>query len=338
MADYSAFYSAESAQQVTAAAPAPKPPPDWDELDLDASLEPPERAQSARAPVSSRAAGPSSASQARGYTYRIACDRVCCGEWEGRAELGILDDSYVQLLFEDDSPAIGVGLSSISAVQLSLFGADAEADHAAATGAEGGPGRTQSDDRLANLSDYARQQAAAAPHPPRDDRDSSLAGTAAIPMGVRLDIELELPLEPDGPKAGRLLRAYAPLEEAPKLGKLVQAVHAARSAHPSALAFGVPSWAHKCPPGVYGGELRRWSELAMVLWTTGTVCWAAWQLYHNSDYVHAALEPFVRFVYFYFDKTLDMIDAYLTVNHFAQSCRNLTPGDASEAIACVSSG
>jgi hypothetical protein len=321
MTDYSAFYDQQSAglvQRSTASSTAPAPASAWDELELDAPPTPtPFDAAPARLPAASMAAasaGPGPAVQARGYKFRIACDEVCCGEWKGRAELGVLDDSFVQLVFENDEPAIGVALDAISAVQLSLEGADAATAATAGAAAERGPGRTHSDaDRLAGLSDFARQQAALAPRPPREDSDSSHAGPAlALALRVRLDLELDVPLEPVGSaRSGRLLRAFAPLEEAPAMGRLVQAVHAARSAHPAALALGVPAWAEKVPPGVYGGELRRLSELAIVLWTTGTVFWAGWQLYHNSDYVHAALEPFVSFVYFYFDKTLDMIDDYL---------------------------
>jgi hypothetical protein len=215
----------------------------------------------------------------------------------------------------EDQPPAGVSLDAISAVQLSIVGADAETALARYDSrAAHAPGKAQPDDRLAGLSDFARQQAAMAPRPPPEDMDSLAAARPAaglLRLSVRLDMELELPLEPDGARASRLLRACAPLEEAPAMGRLVQAVHAARSVHPAALTFGVPAWADKVPPGVYGGELRRWSELAIVTWTVGTVFWAAWQLYHNSDYVHAAFEPLVRFVYYYCDQTLDMIDDYL---------------------------
>ena len=297
MTDYSAFYNSDAAGMVQRAQPAPSQPApaptSFESLDLN------ERRQAAP-----HMGGPSA-----GYQYRIACDRVACGEWEGRVELGIIDGNCMQLVFEDEPP-LGIGLETVSAVQLSVFGADAES----AETEEPGTPRTPRDD-LAGLSDMARQQAARAPRPPPDGAASSLdaAGADALSLGVRLDLELEVPLEPEGLRSGRLLRAYAPLEEAPAMGKLVQSVHAARSGNPAAppLAFGVPPWAPKCPPALYGGELRRFAELAVVIWTVGTVFWAIWQLYHNSEVVHAALEPFVLFVYYYFDQWLERINAWL---------------------------
>ena len=99
MTDYSAFYNSDAAgmvQRAQPAAPQPAPAPaptSFESLDLN------ERRQAAP-----HMGGPSA-----GYQYRIACDRVACGEWEGRVELGIIDGNCMQLVFEDEPP-LGIGL------------------------------------------------------------------------------------------------------------------------------------------------------------------------------------------------------------------------------------
>ena len=205
MGDYSAFYDQQNASLVQRATKASSgsaaASSGWEEMELDLDGAPAtprfDTPRGSTDPIA-RASGPGPAAQARGYTFRIACDRVECGEWEGRAELGVLDDSFVQLVLEDHPP-IGVSLGAISAVQLSIVGADAETAASPHTRTARKHGKGESEDRLAGLSDFARQQAAMAPQPPPDDLDSSAtAPTAALTLSVRLDMELEVPLEPDG--------------------------------------------------------------------------------------------------------------------------------------------
>ena len=49
----------------------------------------------------------------------------------------------------------------------------------------------------------------------------------------------------------------------------------------------------------------------MVLYSVATVAWALWQLYHNSEALHAVFSPLVDAVYARFEATLAALDAFL---------------------------
>jgi hypothetical protein len=178
--------------------------------------------------------------------YRVACEAVSVGEWRGEAELAVLDGACLQLLFPAEPP-LTLSLHSITAAQLSLVGADADAGAAPPNGpaparpARGGRHGAAVGQPAAKQSEFMRATAAVTPPPtppPEEEEEEDWGSTGGggrpgpmLGLGLVLQLELEHPLEAGerAPRHGRLLRAEATLGEAERLGQLVEAVHAGES-------------------------------------------------------------------------------------------------------------
>jgi hypothetical protein len=105
-----------------------------------------------------------------------------------------------------------------------------------------------------------------------------------------LELAQDLGVEPFN---GRMLALELRVQDAALVAALVEQL----AATVPGLQIGIPSWAQQAPVWAYSASLRQAVAVGMVLYSVATVAWALWQLYHNSEALHAVFSPLVDAVY-----------------------------------------